>query len=113
MLYEVITANPLKYYRNNTVNTLGLLEEVTAQGIGRFIFSSTAAVYGEPDTVPVSESAPLIPINPYGASKLMSERLLADLAAARPDFNYVAFVITSYSIHYTKLYDLLRPKDLH
>jgi len=83
-------ANPLKYYRNNTVNTLGLLEEVTAQGIGRFIFSSTAAVYGEPDTVPVSESAPLIPINPYGASKLMSERLLADLAAARPDFNYVA-----------------------
>jgi len=83
-------ANPLKYYRNNTANTLGMLEETTSLGIGRFIFSSTAAVYGEPDIVPVSESAPLTPINPYGASKLMSERLLADLAAARPDFNYVA-----------------------
>ena len=81
---------PLKYYRNNTVNALGLLEVVQELGIGRFIFSSTAAVYGEPEAIPVREDAPLRPINPYGASKMMSERLLADLAQADPRFRYVA-----------------------
>jgi len=83
-------SNPLKYYRNNTVNALGLLEAVAELNIPHFIFSSTAAVYGEPEQVPVSEEFPLLPINPYGASKMMSERLLADLSAAREDFNYVA-----------------------
>jgi len=83
-------AYPLKYYRNNTVNTLGLLEAVAAQNIPAFIFSSTAAVYGEPMSMPVNEDTPFEPINPYGASKMMSERLLADLAATNPYFNYVA-----------------------
>jgi UDP-glucose 4-epimerase len=81
---------PLKYYRNNTVNALNLLEVVRELGIGCFIFSSTAAVYGIPETIPVAETAPLLPINPYGASKMMSERLLADLAGAGDDFRYIA-----------------------
>ena len=83
-------AKPLKYYRNNTVNALGLLEELRTAGVGAFIFSSTAAVYGNPDDLPVTEAAPLLPINPYGASKMMTERFLADLALADPAFRYVA-----------------------
>ncbi|MDT8420824.1 MAG: UDP-glucose 4-epimerase GalE [Desulfuromonadales bacterium] len=83
-------SKPLKYYRNNTVNALNLLEVLSEAGIGNFIFSSTAAVYGEPEIIPVDERTPLLPINPYGASKMMSERLLADLSAADPAFRYVA-----------------------
>jgi UDP-glucose 4-epimerase len=82
--------DPLKYYRNNSANALNLLEAVRAAGIGRFLFSSTAAVYGNPSVVPVNEDAQLAPINPYGASKLVTERMLADLAAADPAFRYVA-----------------------
>lgn len=82
--------NPLKYYRNNTVNALNLLEVLAAAGVNNFIFSSTAAVYGEPDVIPVAENTLLAPINPYGASKMMTERLLADLASANSDFRYVA-----------------------
>ncbi len=82
--------NPLKYYRNNAVNALNLLEAVRAVGIEKYIFSSTAAVYGNPEKLPVTEQAPLLPINPYGASKMISERLLADLAAADAGFEYVA-----------------------
>jgi len=82
--------NPLKYYRNNTANALGLLEVLKAAGVGRFIFSSTAAVYGIPETIPVDETAPLLPINPYGASKMMTERFLVDLSSAEDSFNYVA-----------------------
>jgi len=63
---------PLKYYRNNTVNTVLLLDVLRKFGIPPFIFSSTAAVYGVPDTVPVNEDAPLHPVNPYGASKAMT-----------------------------------------
>ncbi|MEZ4599134.1 MAG: UDP-glucose 4-epimerase GalE [Syntrophotaleaceae bacterium] len=81
---------PLKYYRNNTMNALGLLDTVRKVDIPRFIFSSTAAVYGIPETMPVTEQTPLMPINPYGASKMMSERLLADLSASANDFDYVA-----------------------
>ncbi len=77
-------AEPLKYYRNNTANTLGLLETVEAAGVPVFVFSSTAAVYGMPDVSLIDEQTPLAPINPYGASKMMSERMLIDLAAARP-----------------------------
>ena len=73
---------PLRYYANNTGNVLGLLELVERYGVPRFVFSSTAAVYGMPATELVDEQAPLAPINPYGASKMMSERLLRDLAAA-------------------------------
>jgi UDP-glucose 4-epimerase len=82
--------NPLKYYRNNSVNALNLLEALRVAGIGKMIFSSTAAVYGNPEQLPVTENAPLQPINPYGASKMMTERFLADLAQANADFRYVA-----------------------
>jgi len=74
--------NPLKYYRNNTANSLGLLEAAVACGVKRFVFSSTAAVYGLPDSVPVAETAPLRPQSPYGASKLMTEQMLTDVSAA-------------------------------
>jgi UDP-glucose 4-epimerase len=83
-------ADPLKYYRNNSVNALNLLEALQSVGIGQLIFSSTAAVYGNPTQLPVTESAPLQPINPYGASKMMTERFLADLAQANADFRYIA-----------------------
>jgi len=82
--------DPLKYYRNNTANALGLLELLSELSISNFIFSSTAAVYGEPEEIPVTEIAPLSPINPYGASKMMTERLLADLTIAMPSFRYIA-----------------------
>lgn len=82
--------DPLKYYRNNTVNALNLLEVLSERPVSNLIFSSTAAVYGEPESNPVDEGTLLNPINPYGASKMMTERLLADLSAASPDFNYVA-----------------------
>ncbi len=76
--------NPLKYYRNNTGNTLNLLECCQAAGIEQVIFSSTAATYGIPedDTRPCSEELPTAPINPYGMSKLMSEHMLKDLSRA-------------------------------
>jgi UDP-glucose 4-epimerase len=73
---------PLKYYRNNTVNSLGLMEAAVACGVKHFVFSSTAAVYGLPDSVPVPESAPLRPQAPYGTSKLMTEQMLLDVAEA-------------------------------
>jgi UDP-glucose 4-epimerase len=83
-------ADPLKYYRNNSVNALNLIEALCQAGIGQMIFSSTAAVYGNPDQLPVTEEAALQPINPYGASKMMTERFLADLSIARADFRYVS-----------------------
>src|SRR5512134_526865 len=82
-------ADPLKYYRNNTANTRTLLECCVAAGVRNFVFSSTAAVYGMPATGSASEDTPTSPINPYGWSKLMSERMLADVATAFP-LRYVA-----------------------
>lgn len=73
---------PLKYYGNNTRNTLGLLEACVKYGVKRFIFSSTAAVYGIPGSGVASEESTMAPINPYGTSKLMSEWMLRDVAAA-------------------------------
>ncbi len=78
-------ADPLKYYRNNTVNTTNLVALCLEHGVRYFLFSSTAAVYGEPAEGVVSESSPLAPINPYGWSKLMSERVLLDTAHAAPE----------------------------
>lgn len=75
---------PLKYYRNNTANTRTLLEAAVHTGVPHFLFSSTAATYGIPRSVPIAEDAPKSPINPYGMSKLMSEFMLADAARAYP-----------------------------
>jgi len=72
---------PLAYYRNNVARTIELLDAMRRHGIMRFIFSSTAAVYGEPVTTPISEDHPNQPTNPYGAGKLAVERMLADCAA--------------------------------
>src|SRR6185369_6204581 len=80
---------PLKYYGNNTRNTLGLLETCVAHNVQRFIFSSTAAVYGFPEGGVASEESILAPINPYGTSKLMSEWMLRDTSAAH-GMQYVA-----------------------
>jgi UDP-glucose 4-epimerase len=74
--------DPLGYYRNNTMTTRSLLNAAVKSGVGRFIFSSTAAVYGNPDQVPVPETAPTRPLSPYGSSKLMTEIMLHDVAAA-------------------------------
>ena len=75
-------SDPLKYYGNNTCSTRNLLECCAAAGVRNFVFSSTAAVYGIPDSATVSEETPTAPINPYGTSKLMSEWMLRDLAKA-------------------------------
>ncbi|MCX8282167.1 UDP-glucose 4-epimerase GalE [Phyllobacterium sp. 0TCS1.6C] len=82
--------DPLFYYRNNTVQSRGLIETAIANGIRNFIFSSTAAVYGEPERTPITEDMPHQPISPYGTSKLMTEWMLRDAAVAHPEFNYVA-----------------------
>jgi UDP-glucose-4-epimerase GalE len=74
--------DPGKYYQNNLVNTLGLMECLRRHSIWRFVFSSTAATYGIPERVPITEDEPQQPINPYGSSKLAVERALADYAAA-------------------------------
>ena len=86
---EESVRKPLLYYRNNVANTLNLLDAMTANNVGLLVYSSTAATYGIPERMPVTEDAPLNPINPYGASKVMIERVLADLAQSR-EFRYVA-----------------------
>jgi len=82
-------ADPAKYYRNNTAASSALIEACVRKGVRNFIFSSTAAVYGVPQTPLVTEDAALAPINPYGRSKLMTEWVLADVARAH-DFRFVA-----------------------
>jgi UDP-glucose 4-epimerase len=84
--------DPLGYYRNNTMNTCALLDVAVKAGVQQFIFSSTAAVYGNPERVPVREDAPTLPISPYGASKLMSEIMLHDASRAHG----LRFVILRY-----------------
>ena len=80
---------PLDYYRNNTLASHALISAAVEAGVRHILFSSTAAVYGAPERVPVEEEDPTHPINPYGASKLMTERMLEDASAAHP-FNYGA-----------------------
>ncbi len=98
--------NPLKYYMNNTVNTINLIRCAVQSGVERFVFSSTAAVYGEPDSIPkngIDENYETYPINPYGMSKLMSEKVIQDTATANPDFKYVIFRyfnVAGADIHY-------------
>jgi len=80
--------DPLLYYRNNTMTTRSLLNAAVKRGIGRFIFSSTAAVYGDPEHVPVPETTRTRPLSPYGTSKLMTEIMLHDVASVH-DMRYV------------------------
>ncbi len=82
--------DPLRYYQNNLAHSLGLLETMVSQKVKNFIFSSSAAVYGNPVQTPIPEDHPLAPINPYGASKFMMERIMSDLEAAGKDFCYVS-----------------------
>lgn len=81
--------NPLKYYHNNTAKTRALIEALVDNDVRHMIFSSTAATYGIPESSPIREDMPTLPINPYGTSKLMTEMMLRDVAAAH-DFNYCA-----------------------
>lgn len=82
------TQKPLKYYLNNTANAMNLIALCEKYGVGKFIFSSTAATYGEPETFQVTEQSLQNPINPYGKSKLMTEWVLKDAALANPNFKY-------------------------
>ena len=86
---EESVREPLKYYMNNVSNTLNILEAMTQADVRNFIYSSTAAVYGIPARIPVDESTALKPINPYGMTKMMVERMLQDLSASR-NFHYIA-----------------------
>jgi UDP-glucose 4-epimerase len=86
---EESVREPLKYYENNVGNTLNLLKAMKLAKVKNFIYSSSAAVYGIPDKVPVDETAELKPINPYGTTKAMVEKILQDLSAA-DDFRYIA-----------------------
>jgi len=81
--------DPLGYYHNNTVKSHALIQSAVAAGVPHFIFSSTAAVYGNPGNEPVSEDAATVPVSPYGSSKLMTEWMLRDTSAAH-DFRSVA-----------------------
>ena len=85
-------SDPASYYENNVAGTLNLLRAMTARGIGRFVFSSSAAVYGTPERVPIREDHPLAPINPYGWTKRMVEQVLADF--------WRAYGLSSVSLRY-------------
>lgn len=80
IVVEESVSDPLKYYRNNTGASRNLIESCVKGGVAGFVFSSTAAVYGIPEIVPVTEQSPVAPINPYGHSKLMTEQVLRDVA---------------------------------
>lgn len=79
-------ADPLKYYANNVAGSISLLQAMDRAGVKRFVFSSSATVYGDPDSVPIPEDAPLQATNPYGGTKLMVEQILDDLHRADPDW---------------------------
>jgi UDP-glucose 4-epimerase len=89
IIVEESVSNPLKYYRNNTEVSRSLIQTCIEAKVLKFIFSSTAAVYGNPEKIPVSEESPIIPINPYGSSKAMTEQILK-YAAASSSLHYIA-----------------------
>ena len=104
---------PLKYYLNNTVNTTNLINLANRYSVNRFIFSSTAAVYGEPIEIPVKETTQTAPINPYGESKLMSEKVLRDASKANKDFKYVIlryFNVAGADMNGTKSLEEINPR---
>ena len=82
-------SNPIKYYKNNTLNTLNLMDLSIKYKINRFIFSSTAAVYGVPEGGIARVGDPTYPINPYGSTKLMTEQMLKDVGVAHPEFRFI------------------------
>ena len=84
--------DPLAYYDNNVIGSLGLLQALVRGGVGRIVFSSTCAVYGTPAEIPISEATEARPINPYGQTKLTVERMISDTAAAR----HLDYVILRY-----------------
>src|SRR5438093_13021737 len=81
---------PLMYYHNNVATTISVLECMAAAKVERFVFSSTCAVYGSPDKIPITENEKKAPVSPYGRSKLMVEQILSDLAVANPSFMFAA-----------------------
>ena len=83
-------ADPLAYYDNNTAGTISLLKAMRTAGVGRMVFSSTCATYGEPESTPIVETMRQSPISPYGWSKWCVERVLRDYGAAEPSFSYAA-----------------------
>ena len=84
------TESPLRYYENNVATTIGVLRCMREAGVGRFVFSSSCATYGNPERVPITEDAPQRPVSPYGHSKLMVEQVLRDTAAADPSFSFAS-----------------------
>jgi UDP-glucose 4-epimerase len=81
---------PLRYYKNNVGGTMALLQAMRRAGVGNLVFSSSATVYGNPNSVPIQENFPLLATNPYGWTKLLVEQLLADVVASEPEFWRVA-----------------------
>ncbi len=81
---------PLEYYRNNVATTINVLQTMQKANVLRFVFSSTCAIYGDPDAVPITESEKKAPVSPYGRSKLMVEQILADVPRAFPGFTFAA-----------------------
>src|SRR5688572_8861425 len=81
---------PLMYYHNNVATTVNVLEAMGEAGVNNFVFSSTCAVYGNPERVPITEDSPKSPVSPYGRSKLMVEQILADTVVAKNDFRFAA-----------------------
>jgi UDP-glucose 4-epimerase len=81
---------PLKYYQNNVATTVTVLETMKQAGVGKFVFSSTCATYGNPEKVPITEDAAKAPVSPYGRSKLMVEQILADEQASNKNFKFAA-----------------------
>src|SRR4029079_8787815 len=90
---------PLDYYANNTLASHALISAAVAAGVKHMLFSSTAAVYGAPERVPIVEDDPKLPINPYGASKLMTERMLQDASAAY-SFNHWSLLTFNLSVEH-------------
>ena len=82
-------AIPLRYYHNNITGTLMLCEVMASHGVKNLVFSSSATVYGDPDSVPITEDFPLSATNPYGRTKLFIEEILRDLHRRRPDLAYL------------------------
>src|SRR5439155_20915628 len=81
---------PLMYYHNNVATTINVLEIMQEAGVNRFVFSSTCAIYGDPDKIPITEDEKKAPVSPYGRSKLMVEQILDDQPKSNPEFKFAA-----------------------